>query len=70
MDELTINQAAARMITMGASGNTGLPHTQALSLSLSLTYIQSHSSICYVWCIKKNKLYKDNKKIRKVKKYC
>jgi hypothetical protein len=45
MSKLIINQAAARNITMGASGNTGLPHTQASSLSLSLTYIQLLSSI-------------------------
>jgi hypothetical protein len=29
MKKLIINQAAARTITMGASGNTGLPHTWA-----------------------------------------
>jgi hypothetical protein len=28
MNKLIISQAAARTITMGASGNTGLPHTQ------------------------------------------
>jgi hypothetical protein len=29
MNKLVINQAAARAITMGASGNTGLTLTQA-----------------------------------------
>jgi hypothetical protein len=29
INKLIINQAAARTITMGASGKTGLPHTQA-----------------------------------------
>jgi hypothetical protein len=29
INKLTINQAAALTITIGASGNTGHPHTQA-----------------------------------------
>jgi hypothetical protein len=46
---LVMNQAVARTISIGASGNTGLPHTQASSLSF--TYIQSLWSFCCVWCI-------------------
>jgi hypothetical protein len=29
MNKVIINQAAARLITMGATSNTGLPHMQA-----------------------------------------
>jgi hypothetical protein len=45
INKLIINQAAARMITMGASGNTGLPHTQASSLSLSHTFSRFQASV-------------------------
>jgi hypothetical protein len=60
-----INQAAVRTITMGASGNTGLAHTQASSLSL--TYIQSLSSICCMWCIKKINCIKMIKRLERLK---
>jgi hypothetical protein len=36
MDKLIISQAAARTITMGASGNTGLPHTQSYNYKLKI----------------------------------
>jgi hypothetical protein len=54
MNKLIINQAAALTITMGASGNTGLPHTQA-------------SVACGVLIKILNKLYKDDKNIRTTK---
>jgi hypothetical protein len=63
---------------MRASDNTGLSRRHPLSLSL--TYIQSLSSIINLKDYKnkikfnyiklKNKLSKDDKKIRKIKKYC
>jgi hypothetical protein len=34
MNKLIINQAAARTTTMGAYGNTGIPHTQAYNYKL------------------------------------
>jgi hypothetical protein len=36
MNKLKINQAAARTITMGPSGNTGLPHTQAYNYTFKI----------------------------------
>jgi hypothetical protein len=45
MNKLIINQAAARTITTGASGNTGLTHTQASPLSLSHTFSRVQASV-------------------------